>query len=169
MLNKVVIDDTLSKDDNIASILKLAQSVCDQVIEHKQEDFSPTYVFDYSKPAHELGLEEELIAQLIEDYIYQVFNSYENFHKILDNVSTSDEQDLDEHLIELKNLAHKNLGVARNLRIEDSQILLTELMNNHTDIEYLKKCVEALMGCSFKLNPGYAYDVLKLKKIKDNF
>ena len=169
MLDKVIIDDTVSKDDNIASILKLAQSVCDKVIEHKQEEFSPTYVFDYSKPAHELGLEEELIAQLIEDYIYQIFNSYNSFRTILDNISKSEEKDLDVHLIELKNLAHKNLGVARNLRIEDSQILLSELMNNHTDIEYLRKCVEALMGCSFKLNPSYAYDVLKLKKVKDNF
>ena len=169
MLDKVVIDDKISKDDNIASILKLAQSVCDEVIKHKDEEFSSSYVYDYSKPARELGLEEELIAQLIEDYIYQVFNSYDHFREILDNIFNSDEEHLDEHLIELKNLAHKNLGVARNLRIDDAQILLSELMNNHTDFVYLRKCVEALMGCSFKLNPAYAFGILRLKKIKDNF
>jgi hypothetical protein len=69
---------------------------------------------------------------------------------------------LDEYLVDLKNLAHKNLGVARNLRIEDAQVLLSELMYNHTDFEYLKNCIEALMACTFKLNPPYAYDVLKL-------
>lgn len=168
MLDKIVIDDSLSKDENISSILKLAQSVCDEVANHKQVEFSPKYEFDYSKPAHELGLDEELISQLIEDYIHQIFNSYDHFREVLDNILDSQEEELAEHLIELKNLAHKNLGVARNLRIEDAQILLTNLMNNHTDFVYLKKCIEALIACAFKLNPKYAYDVLKLKKIKEN-
>jgi hypothetical protein len=169
MLKQVLIDDSISKEDNIASILKLAQSVCDDVIKHKKEEFSPSYVFDYSKPAQELGLDETLISQLIEDYIHQIFNAYEDFHKILENIYKADESDLDIYLVELKNLAHKNLGVARNLRIEDAQILLSTLMNNHTDYVYLEKCVEALMGCAFKLNPSYSFDVLRLKKIKENF
>lgn len=166
MLNRVEIDDTISKEDNIASILKLARSICSDVFGHKDDSNLSTYQYDYSKPAEELGLDEELIVQLIEDYISQIFKAYQNFSDILDSVSQLEGERREELLKDLKALAHKNLGVARNLRIGDAQTLLYELMNNHEDIEYLKYCTEALMACAFRLNPSYAYDVLKLKQLK---
>ncbi|QFR49477.1 hypothetical protein FJR48_06930 [Sulfurimonas lithotrophica] len=168
MLNKVEIDDTISKEDNIASILELAKSVCDNVFRDKETSFRIPYIYDYSIPANELGLDKKLIIQLIEDYISQIFKTYNMFHDSLENISKTIGSEKELKKLELKNLAHKNLGVARNLRIEDAQVLLTDLMNKHDDLEHLKRCIEALMACAFKLNPSYAYDVLKLKKVKDS-
>jgi len=167
MLNRVIIDDTISKEENVASILKLAQSICDGVSTHKQSLLPKEYVYDYSKPVDELGLDKELIIQLIQDYISQIFKSYNLFYEILEGLSQNQEALRESKSIELKNLSHKNLGVARNLRIDDAQVLLTYLMNNHENLEYLEEYIEALMACAFKLNPSYAYDVLKLKKVKD--
>jgi hypothetical protein len=167
MLNTFKIDDSISKEENILQIKKTAESICEEVFQNNNSFQFSNYKYDYSIPANELGLEEELIAQLIEDYISQVFSSYKAFNTILEDMIKADKEHLDECLIELKNLAHKNIGVAKNLRIQDAQILLVELMNNCTDVKYLKKCIDALMSCAFKLNPTYAFDVLKLKHIKN--
>lgn len=167
MLDRVVIDDTISKEDNIKSILKLAQSICDEVFSNQKESSSSNYIYDYTKPVNELGLDKELIVQLLEDYISQVFKTYQNFHEIINDISTSDVEDKEIAQKELKNLAHKNLGVARNLRIDDAQLLLSDLMNKNDDLEYLKECVEGLMACTYKLNPSYAFNALRLIKVKN--
>jgi len=169
MLERLLIDENVSKDENIASILKLAKSICNDLLKDKIECDLLTYKYDFEEPMNELGLEEELITHLLEDYIYQVFSSYKNFNSILQSIKKSDSSEIETHVSDLKNLAHKNLGVARNLRIYDAQFLLTELMSNNTDVDYLKNCVEALMACAFKLNPPYAYGVLKLRQIKEKF
>jgi len=169
MLNRITIDNAISKEDNIASILKISESVCNKVFSKNDVSSYSNYTYDYNRPINELGLDEELISQLLEDYISQIFKTYDIFHNILDNITQTKGIDKEAKLIDLKNLAHKNLGVVRNLRIDDAQILLSDLMSNHQDIKHLRECVEALMGCAFKLNPDYAFNVLKLQKIKETF
>lgn len=166
MLNRVIIDDTVSKEDNIASILNLSKSVCFKVFKNNPDTSLQTYTYDYSMPAHELGLDVGLIVQLIDDYISQIFKSYTTFHEAVQNLKDADGSEKEEMKNNLKNLAHKNLGVARNLRIKDAQVLLNDLMNKHDDIDYLVECVQGLMACAYKLNPSYAYDVLKLNEVK---
>jgi len=168
MLDKVIIDDTVSKEDNMASILNLSKSVCFKVFKNNPDTSLQSYIYDYSKPALELGLDVGLIVQLINDYITQIFKSYTTFHEAIQSLKDADDSEKEEMRNNLKNLAHKNLGVARNLRVYDAQVLLTDIMNKHDNLEYLKQCVEALMACAFKLNPSYAYDVLRLKKVKDS-
>ena len=166
MLNRVFIDETISDEDNISSILILAQSICDDVFAQTHDSQSSIYKYDYSKPAEELGLDEELIVHLIEDYISQIFKTYKNFYLIIDRILDSAGLAKEKALKDLNNLAHKNLGVARNLRIYDAQILLSELMTNREDFKYLKECTEALVACAYKLNPEYGYHILKLNKLK---
>ncbi|MEJ2373430.1 MAG: hypothetical protein P8Y16_06520, partial [Sulfurimonas sp.] len=69
--------------------------------------------------------------------------------------------------IPFRELAHKNLGVARNLRIQDAQVLLYELMKKD-DLDYLVTCLEALKYCAIKLNPKRAYDTIRLMEVKSN-
>jgi hypothetical protein len=166
MLDRLLIDENVPKDENIASILKLAKSICDKLLQEKLDCDLANYKYDFSEPISELGLEEELITHLLEDYIYQIFNSYKSFVFIVQNLENVESEAKETYLNELKDLAHKNLGVARNLRVYDAQFLLTELMNNNSDIEHVKDCIEALMACAFKLNPAYAYGILKLRQIK---
>ena len=67
----------------------------------------------------------------------------------------------------IRNLAHKNLGVARNLRIVDAQILLTILMKDD-DLDYMRVCAKALEISAMKLNPLCAYETLNLIKVKNS-
>ena len=166
MLNRVEINEAISKEENIALILEVAQFICDSMFLEKKIPKISDYQYDFSEPIQELGLDKELIDHLIEDYISQIFKAYISFNLIIEDI-VADGAKKEIAYKDLRNLAHKNLGVARNLRIHDSQILLTEIMNNNENIEHVKECVEALMACTFKLNPEYAFNMIKLKKVKE--
>ncbi|PIU34554.1 MAG: hypothetical protein CO085_09970, partial [Sulfurimonas sp. CG_4_9_14_0_8_um_filter_36_384] len=68
---------------------------------------------------------------------------------------------------EFRELIHKNLGVARNLRIKDAQTILEEMMGKE-DLIYLSHAVNALRACAVKLKPTCAYDTIKLIEIKNS-
>ncbi len=124
------------------------------------------YKYDPSLAVAELGLDLELVEQLVEDYVEQITKSIVQFEKYLKELQNSKEnaQALDYTLF--RELAHKNLGVARNLRIRDAEVLLYELMKKE-DLEYLINCIQALKYCAIKLKPQRAYDALKLMAIKN--
>ena len=69
---------------------------------------------------------------------------------------------------ELRDLAHKNLGVARNLRIKDAVILLDDLMNKD-ELEYLFLCIEVLQASAVRINPKCAFNTIKLIEVKSSF
>ncbi|WP_297440472.1 hypothetical protein [Sulfurimonas sp.] len=126
------------------------------------------YTYSPMQAMDELGLDEELINELVEDYVGQMIKSlvqFEVYLKELEN-SKSNKMELDYKLF--RELAHKNLGVARNLRIKDSEILLYELIKKD-DLKYLLLCIEALKVAIIKLNPQCAYNTLRLIKIKNFF
>jgi len=125
------------------------------------------YKYDISIAVRELGLDKKLVAQLVDDYVAQVIKAvvqFENYLLTLQNLQENN-QKLD--YTAFRDLAHKNLGVARNLRIKDAEILLYELMNKD-DLEYLLTCLEALKVCAIKLSPECAYNTIKLMEIKSS-
>jgi len=123
------------------------------------------YRYEVAEAIEELSLDEETIRQLIEDYIIQILKSkiafYEYIHKL--KKDELDSKSLD--YTNIRNLAHKNLGVVRNLRIKDAQKLL-EVIMHEDDLDYLRLCVKALEISAVKLNPLCAYETLKLIEVK---
>ena len=66
----------------------------------------------------------------------------------------------------LRDLAHKNLGVARNLRIRNSEKLLEKIMTED-DLNYIEKCVECLFARAVLLKPNQVYQTIRLIQIKE--
>ena len=125
------------------------------------------YKYDTAQAAAELGLDEELVQQLVEDYVAQIIKAVIQFNIYLEKLQDNQDEKKELDYTPFRELAHNNLGVARNLRIKDAEILLYELMKKD-DIEYLLTCLEALKFCAIKLKPKCAYDTIKLMKIKNS-
>jgi len=167
MLDKLNIDSNLSKDKKIKIVLEYAQEICDDVFKNRFNSSKlSNYVYSIVEAENELGLDEELITQLIEDYITQIFKANDKFKNLISSIYEKDGVDKNTKLNELHDLAHKNYGVVRNLHIKDAQILLNDLMSKHDDLNHLKDCVKALQACAYKLNPEYAFNTLSLIKLK---
>jgi hypothetical protein len=124
------------------------------------------YRYNIVDAIEELGLDADLIEHLIEDYVAQIIKNKATFEAYIDELKSNQNESLELDYTPLRELAHKNLGVARNLRIEDGKKVLEELMREE-DLDYLKRCVEALEACAIKLKPKCAYETLKLMSIKN--
>lgn len=125
------------------------------------------YVYSTKEAVDELGLDEELVLELVDDYVAQIIKAVRLFEKHLKvlNCSSVDGEVLD--FTPIRELAHKNLGVARNLRIEDAKALLGEIMAS-SDLEHLALCVKALHICAVQLSPECAQKTLKLIELKSS-
>ncbi len=124
------------------------------------------YQYDPKLAVEELGIEHELVMQLLDDYVAQTIKAIVQFQEYIDVLQNSQNSHEKLDYTHFKELAHKNLGVARNLRIKDAELLLEELMKQE-DIEYLIECLEALKACAIRLSPECAYDTLKLIEVKN--
>lgn len=122
---------------------------------------------DISEAVRELSLDEEIVNQLIEDYVIQILKSKISFYKYIHELKKDELENKVLDYTNIRDLAHKNLGVARNLRIKDSQKLLEVIMNDE-DLDYLRLCVKALEITAIKLNPLCAYETLKLIEVKNS-
>jgi len=125
------------------------------------------YHYVINKAVEELELDNYIIIQLLEDYIIQILKSKIVFLKYIEELEFAKLENKSLDYLKLRNLAHKNLGVARNLRIEDAQKLLTILMKED-DLEYLKICSKALEVSAVKINPLCAYETLSLIDVKNS-
>lgn len=125
------------------------------------------YNYDVSEAVEELSLDKETILQLVEDYVIQILKSNVSFLKFIGDLKERRSKSNFLDYTHIRNLAHKNLGVARNLRIKDA-IKILEIMMKDQDLESLELCVKALEVCAIRLNPKVAYDTLKLIKVKNN-
>ena len=169
MFKSLHLDANLSKNKKIYLLFEYATKSLDNICKNRSNNHPiKDYIYDVTIAANELDLDEELIGQLVDDYISQVFNTRYQFDNIINNLKELKDIDKEMKKIDLKNLVHKNLGVAKNLRIEDAQYFLNEMMI-HDDIEYLKDCVDALDACAIKLNPAHAYGVLQVIELKNSF
>lgn|GEM_PF-1287634 len=166
MFEKLTTNPNLTKEQNVKlfchEAIKLLKSLCHNDI--KKLDICD-YKYDTSEAVSELGLESELIEQLVEDYVIQVLKTQVSF---LEQLQCCDEAKEKNNFFDLKifrELAHKNLGVARNLRIRDGEKLLYAMMKSD-DLEYLKVCLQALELVTIRLKPRCAYDTFKLMEVK---
>ena len=124
------------------------------------------YKYDILKAVNELCLDEHEVFQLIEDYIIQILKSKLMFYKYIDELKQRSIKNELLDYTDIKSLAHRNLGVARNLRIKDASKIL-EIIMRESDLDYLILCVRALEISAVKLNPKCAYETLSLIHVKD--
>jgi len=147
-----------TKNIKIRLLVENAQLSC-------RKFFKEDYQYCDKEAIEELGLDSELIDQLVEDYVIQIIKSGDYFREYLSEL-TKEEADLIElNFTPFRELAHKNLGVARNLRIKDSEKILATLMKSD-DLAKLDECLSLLESCVIKLKPMSAYAALELIKIK---
>lgn len=125
------------------------------------------YKYDDSEAIEELCLNKYESIQLIEDYVIQILKSKSKFDKYINKLIEDKNKNIDLEYSDITDLAHKNLGVARNLRIKDASAIL-EIIMRETDPDYLALCVMALEISAVKLNPKCAYDTLNLIKVKNS-
>ena len=71
------------------------------------------YQYDFDEAVEELGLEADLIDQLLEDYVTQILKSKAQFTEYLQELITAQENSEELDYKSFRDLAHKNLGVAR--------------------------------------------------------
>ncbi|MDK9694366.1 MAG: hypothetical protein OEL19_09010 [Sulfurimonas sp.] len=125
------------------------------------------YSYEIEEAIFELSLEKEIVIQLIEDYVIQILKSKIAFYGYIQELKKDalDGKPLD--YTNIRNLAHKNLGVVRNLRIKDAQKLLEEIMVED-NLDYLRLYVKALEISATKLSPLCAYETLNLIAVKNS-
>ncbi len=149
------------KNRAVRFLVQKAQKIC-------LNYFGEDYEYSSSEAIEELGVDLELVDQLIEDYVVQVIKSDVLFREYLTVLKDAKLNAKELDYTEFRNLAHKNLGVARNLRIKDASQVLEDLLHKD-DLEYLEHSLEILKACTIKLNPLSAYDALYLIQIKSSF
>ncbi len=154
--------------EDVEFLRESALAVCDELFSGKLAHLHiPDYTYDTTEAVAELGLDADMIEQLVNDYVAQIIKAILQFDEYMEKLQESQDKALVLDYTPFRELAHKNLGVARNLRIKDAEILLYELMKKD-DLEYLLACLEALKVCAIKLRPQCAYDTIKLIKIKNS-
>ncbi len=130
--------------------------------------FQKEYKYSNDEALEELGVDEDLMDQLLEDYISQIMKAIAQFEYMIYKLQNAKDAKEELDFKELRDLAHKNLGVARNLRIKDAEILLDDLMRKD-ELEYLFLCTEVLQASAVRLNPEYAFNTTKLIEVKSSF
>ena len=133
-----------------------------------QNHFGEEYSYSSHEAVEELGLDDELIEQLVEDYITQILKDIIEFEILIYKLQALKASSKELDFVALRELAHKNLGVARNLRIKDAIVLLGELMKKD-DLDYLLECIKTLHACAVRLKPSYALKTIKLLEVKSSF
>ncbi len=168
MFTNYLTNNELSKEEKLQNFLEKAKKVCQKL---SSEELQHLHIYNYNYTVDvavsELGLDEELIYQLIDDYVAQIIKSKAQFMEYIKDLEDTEQIDMSEDYKLLRELAHKNLGVAKNLRILDAQKLLTELLTKD-DLNYLILCLEVLEACAVRLSPECAYETMQLIEIKNN-
>jgi hypothetical protein len=168
MLKRLNFFDYISDNHSAETLLTDAIEVCDNLASTQLRHLNIYgYCYTPQDAVEELGLDEDLVQQLVADYVAQIIRSVVQFEDYLQVLQNSKEAKGSLDYTPFRELAHKNLGVARNLRIKDAQKLLYELMKKD-DLDYLIICLEALKACAVKLNPQCAYKTIKLIHIKNS-
>jgi hypothetical protein len=174
MFKKFTFSNRLSKEQEIDIVLKDILKVCRNITVKEFADLCLCdYMYETDEAIKELGLEKELIDQLLEDYVTQVLKNINQFEKYIDRLKSLSQKRSSGPLREsdyqeLRDLAHKNLGVARNLRIKDAEKIL-KLIHKSDNIEHIELALKLLEACAIKLKPNCAYNTLNLIEIKNSF
>jgi len=161
MNEKIKVDRRKIKNREIRDLVFKAKQVCNSF-------FDIEYKYSHTEAMDELGLDDELIHQLVEDYVIQILNTISQFEEFIYELQSKKDARKELNYTALRELAHKNLGVARNLRIKDAEILLHDLMKKD-DLEHLFICLETLRACAIRLKPECAFNTIKLIEVKSTF
>jgi len=169
MIKKFALFQKSIENQDATALQNEASRIYTKLISHElvnlglsEDEYNPTSAVE------ELGLDEELINELVEDYVSQIMRSLVEFQSKLQKLQFSKNNQISLDYTPFRELAHKNLGVARNLRIKDAEILLYELMTKE-NLDYLLLCLEALEVSAIKIHPTRAFNTLKLMKVKNLF
>ena len=163
MFKKFGFSKELSQEEELAKFLADARKIYAKAIEKELSSLSlDKTVYSVDSAVVELGLDKELIETLVEDFVTQIIKYIPIFMMHIENLKKNQEE-LDYTI--LRNLAHKNLGVARNLRISNAQKILNELMTKDS-LSYLEKCVRILEAYVIILKPDIALKTLEHMEIK---
>lgn len=166
MLEKLGFKRSLSKEEEIESLAKRMDRLNRDLSKSSLKGLDYyDYTYSVGQATEELGLDDELVWQLIDDYIAQIIRTKPHFELLLGELEKAERLGVPIDYGKLRDLAHKNLGVAKNLRINDGITLLKEL-HKSDDIEHMKHCLDALEACAIRLNPTKGYDAKKLLEIK---
>lgn len=169
MFEKFGFTKELSKEEEIEKVFNDALKVCNNLFYGELSELNiGNYTYSDTEAVEELGLDGELVHQLLEDYVIQVLKSISQFTLYIDQLKSNKQNHMTLDYTPLRELAHKNLGVARNLRIKDAEKLLYVLMKQD-DLNYLQLTLKALESSAVCLKPSCAYDTLNLIKIKSTF
>jgi len=168
MLQKFSFFNHSLSQDAIEPFKARAQKLYQEII---SKNFAHLDILEYSyvndEAMQELGLDEELVNELVEDYVTQIIKALLQFEEELKKVQEIKEKGFMPDFTTFTELVHKNLGVARNLRIKDAQLILSEMMHSQ-DLEYLYLCLCALEASAIRLKPVCAYKTYKLIEIKSS-
>ena len=169
MINNSKYFFTLYKCTNMSNMLRKAVEVRNKLFKNELQNLNiADYYYTPDEAIEELGLELELVNHLIEDYVTQIIKSNMTFVQYLEQLKNDADKSIVMDYTPLRELAHKNLGVARNLRIYDAEKLLYKIMKED-DLDYIFICLEGLFACVTILRPKEAFDALRLIKIKNSF
>lgn len=143
-----------------SSYLQFAKNICNTKDKgYAALIYKSDYIYDPSEAIKELGLSEELVYELVEDYVEQILHNYEEFKLCISVLWESDFLDQPLDYTPLRDLAHKNLGVAKNLRIEDAIALLKEIRNEE-NLDKISHYLNLLISRTIKLKPKKACEAM---------
>jgi len=127
--------------------------------------FQTDYTYNDEEALEELGIESELIHQLLEDFAIQIIESNATLYRDIALLKADKLNNKELDFTPFRNEIHKNLGVSRNLRVKDSIEILTELMIA-TDFKRIELLLEVFEACALKLKPIQAYETLLILRKK---
>lgn len=163
-MNNVHYINSLLQAKNTEDLFKSARRISKEIYIFDLESYG-SYQYVGSIAMEALGIEEELLNELLDDYVVQIIRAIiiltQQLHRL--NNQRKLNQTLD--FTELRELIHKNLGVARNLRIEDAEILL-KIMIEEDNLELIMTYIIRLLTTVILLDAKTSYEVLALINIK---
>ncbi len=164
MLNNINYLDRLKNYKNVKLLLNDAYLMSDNLFSRELKYLKvDDYEYDSDIACEELGLDRNLISHLVEDYIKQIFNIQTTFLDHINKLKEDKEAKKELDYTEFRELSHKILGVARNLRIEVAEKILFRMMRSD-DLDSMLKYLEALIATTIILNPEYSYKEINLKR-----
>ncbi len=151
--------NNLSSERDIAITRKNISNICKEQTHTKFSELNLCdYHYSINQAIEDLGLDEELIEEFLDAYVMQILEVIPQFEEYFEELRNNDHTMILFDYSYIRNLAHKNLGVARNLRIKDAEKLLNAIMKSE-NLEYLELCLEALELFAIRLRPKTVYNI----------
>ncbi len=158
MFTKFSFTNNLSKEEDIANVINHISQMCKEETHPRFKELNLCdYHYCIEQAVNDLDLDAELIEEFLDAYVMQILEVIPQFENYFDELRENDHSMIVFDYSHIRNLAHKNLGVARNLRIKDAEKLLSVMMKTE-NLEYLELCLDALETFAIRLRPNIAYD-----------